>query len=319
MKFLKKKIFIIILIAGLLYLSFSVYSDFNLLILSFKNFNFSLLPFILLLSLFNYLVRFFKWSYYLKIINVNLNYIDSVMIFLSGFLMSITPGKFGEIFKSYLIKKINGTSISKTAPVVFAERITDFLSLAVLALIGSYFFDYGFIISIVMTLCLITAIILITNKNIFNLFLISISKIKFLKGKTSKFQQLFESTEILLKIKPLSFALVISIVSWGFECFGYFLVISNFSNEIGLIWSAFSYSFSTIVGAISMLPGGLGITEGSFLLMLKNSGLKLSDSTAITLITRVSTLWFAVIIGMIAFLLFNLKYGELNFDKENRD
>lgn len=317
MKFFRKKIFIIIIFAVILYLAFSVYSDFEKLLLSFRNFNFIILPLILFLSLLNYLVRFFKWNYYLEIIDVQLAKRDSIIVFLSGFLMSITPGKLGELFKSYLIKRINGTSISKTAPVVLAERITDFLSLAFLALIGSYFFNYGFIISLLMTMLLILVILLITSKRIFELLINSISKIRFLKERIAKFHQLFEATELLLKIKPLSFALVISLISWGFECLGYYLVITNFSNEISLLWSAFSYSFSTIVGAISMLPGGLGITEGSFLIMLKNSGLKLSDSTAITFITRASTLWFAVIIGMIAFMIFSYRFGNVNLqDKE---
>lgn len=314
MNFLKRKLFIIIVVAALLYLVLSIYADFDKLLISFSNFNFFLLPLILFLSLLNYLFRFYKWNYYLALINVNLNKKDSILIFLSGFLMSITPGKFGEIFKSYLIKKINGDSISKTAPVVLAERITDFLSLAILALIGSYFFDYGFLISLLMTLILIAAILLITNKTFFNLFLKVISRFSVVKEKTPKLQQLFESSESLLKIKPLLFALIISIISWGFECFGYYLIIRNFSAEVTLFWSVFSYSFSTIVGAVSMLPGGLGITEGSFLFMLGNIGLQFNDSTAITFITRSSTLWFAVIIGIISFIIFTIKFGEVKIN-----
>ncbi|MCK7516981.1 MAG: flippase-like domain-containing protein [Ignavibacteriales bacterium] len=45
----------------------------------------------------------------------------------------------GELLKSYLVKQVNGTSISKTAPIVFAERATDFLSLTILALAGAYY------------------------------------------------------------------------------------------------------------------------------------------------------------------------------------
>lgn len=317
MEFIRKKFLLIILFAGILYLAFSVYTDFEQLITSFRNFNFLLLPLILFLSLLNYLVRFYKWSYYLRLINIKLVLRDSVIIFLSGFLMSITPIKLGELFKSYLIKRIDGTPISKTAPVVFAERITDFLSLAFLALIGSFIFDYGLFISLLMTLFLLFIIILITNKKIFKLFLKFISGISFLRQRISKFNQLFESTELLLRIKPLSFAIIISIFSWGFECLGYYLVITNFSKEITFLWAVFSYSFSTIVGAISMLPGGLGITEGSFLVMLNNFGLKLSDSTAITFITRVSTLWFAVFIGMISFMIYSYKFGKIDIKVDN--
>jgi uncharacterized protein (TIRG00374 family) len=316
MNLLKKKIILIILISGIIYLSISIYSDLGALIVSFSNFNILYLPIILLLSLFNYVLRFYKWEYYLRIIDVQVKKKDSLTIFLSGFLMSITPGKSGEIFKSYLLKKVINAKISKTAPVVVVERITDFLSLAILALLGSLFFKYGIIISLGTTIFIILSVLIITNKNAFNKFLILSSRISLLKNFTSKFQQLFDSTEALLKIKPLIIGLILSIISWSFECVGYYLVIRNFSNDLSLVWSTFSYSFSTIAGAISMLPGGLGITESSFLIMLNTKGLSLSDSTAITLITRLSTLWFAIIIGIISFLIFSVRYGNLEIKEE---
>jgi uncharacterized protein (TIRG00374 family) len=316
MNLLKKKIILIILISGIIYLSISIYSDLGALIVSFSNFNILYLPIILLLSLFNYVLRFYKWEYYLRIIDVQVKKKDSLTIFLSGFLMSITPGKSGEIIKSYLLKKVINAKISKTAPVVVVERITDFLSLAILALLGSLFFKYGIIISLGTTIFIILSVLIITNKNAFNKFLILSSRISLLKNFTSKFQQLFDSTEALLKIKPLIIGLILSIISWSFECVGYYLVIRNFSNDLSLVWSTFSYSFSTIAGAISMLPGGLGITESSFLIMLNTKGLSLSDSTAITLITRLSTLWFAIIIGIISFLIFSVRYGNLEIKEE---
>ena len=93
-----------------------IYADYEKVIGSFKNFDWLLLPILLLLSLGNYFSRFFKWEYYLKIIDVKLHKLDSLAIFMSGLIMSVTPGKMGELLKSYLIKQVNGTSISKTAP-----------------------------------------------------------------------------------------------------------------------------------------------------------------------------------------------------------
>ena len=128
------------------------------LLVHFKNFNWYLLPLLLLLSFGNYISRFFKWEYYLKIIDVKLHKLDSLSIFMSGLIMSVTPGKMGELLKSYLVKQVNGTSISKTAPIVFAERATDFLSLTIMALIGAYFYDYGKNIIIIIGLIIINRI-----------------------------------------------------------------------------------------------------------------------------------------------------------------
>ena len=55
------------------------------------------LPLLLFLSLLNYFVRFLKWDYYLNILNVKVKKIDSFAVFMSGLIMSVTPGKMGEV------------------------------------------------------------------------------------------------------------------------------------------------------------------------------------------------------------------------------
>ncbi|HEX5063643.1 MAG TPA: flippase-like domain-containing protein, partial [Kofleriaceae bacterium] len=63
------------------------------------------------------------------------------------------------------------------------------------------------------------------------------------------------------------------------------------------------YAGTTIAGALSFLPGGLGVTEGAMSMALVKGAAKLDPSTAVaaTLLTRLATLWFAVVIG-VAFL-----------------
>jgi len=304
---LKQRTLISIAFAGVLYLAITIYIDFNLLIESFKKFNLVLLPVLLLLSLMNYFARFYKWDYYLSILKINLSKKDSLLIFMSGLLMSVTPGKIGELLKAYLVKTVNKTPASVTAPIIFAERATDFLSLTILALVGAYIYDYGRNAALIITIIILIGIFILTNRKVFDSLMMVLSKIKFVHKRIESIEQLYHSTYTLLKLKPLLIAVGISVLSWGFECFGYYLVINNVVNTIGVSWSFFSYSFSTIVGAVSMLPGGLGVTEGSFLLMLTSKGLSASDAAATTFITRVVTLWFAVLVGIVAVFFFQKK------------
>lgn len=316
---LKQRTLISIAFAGILYLAITIYIDFNLLIESFKKFDLLLLPVLLLLSLMNYFARFYKWDYYLNILRINISKKDSLLIFMSGLLMSVTPGKIGELLKAYLIKTVNKTPASVTAPIIFAERATDFLSLTILALFGAYIYDYGRNAALVITIIILIGIFILTNRKVFDSLMIVLSKIKFIHKRIESIEQLYHSTYTLLKFRPLLIAVGISVLSWGFECFGYYLVINNFINTIGISWSFFSYSFSTIVGAVSMLPGGLGVTEGSFLLMLTSKGLSASDAVATTFITRVVTLWFAVLVGIVAVFFFQRKFGKINFSNNDLD
>lgn len=316
---LKQRTLISIAFAGILYLAITIYIDFNLLIESFKKFDLLLLPVLLLLSLMNYFARFYKWDYYLNILRINISKKDSLLIFMSGLLMSVTPGKIGELLKAYLVKTVNKTPASVTAPIIFAERATDFLSLTILALFGAYIYDYGRNAALVITIIILIGIFILTNRKVFDSLMIVLSKIKFIHKRIESIEQLYHSTYTLLKLRPLLIAVGISVLSWGFECFGYYLVINNFINTIGISWSFFSYSFSTIVGAVSMLPGGLGVTEGSFLLMLTSKGLSASDAAATTFITRVVTLWFAVLVGIMAVFFFQKKFGKINFSNNDLD
>ena len=164
---LKKKILLSIIIGGVLYLAFTIYADFNQVVNAFIQFNWLLLPALLILSFLNYLFRFFKWDYYLGVIQVNMKKIDSLSVFMSGLVMSITPGKLGELLKSLLVKEITNEPISRTAPIVLAERITDFLSLLILAMIGAFIYDFGGGVTIGISLFFVLLIIFIINKKIY--------------------------------------------------------------------------------------------------------------------------------------------------------
>ncbi len=308
---IRNRVFLSIAIAALIYLVFMIYVDYEKVISSFKNFNWYLLPILLLLSFGNYVSRFFKWEYYLKIIDVRLHNLDSLSIFMSGLIMSVTPGKMGELLKSYLVKQVNGTSISKTAPIVFAERATDFLSLTIMAFTGAYFYDYGKNIIIIIGLIILAGLIILSNKKLFYKIISLFSNINFISKHILKISTAYESSSKLLSFTPLLFMTSLSIVSWGFECFGYYLILTNFEIEIDFLWAFFSYSFATIVGALSMLPGGLGVTEGSLTLMLVQKGLSEHNAFAATFIVRAVTLWFAVLVGAISVLFYQKRFGKI--------
>lgn len=294
-----------------------IYADYEKVIDSFKDFNWLLLPILLLLSLGNYFSRFIKWEYYLKIIDVKLHKLDSLAIFMSGLIMSVTPGKMGELLKSYLIKQVNGASISKTAPIVFAERATDFLSLTILALAGVYFFDYGKNIILIIAAIITFGLIIISNKKLFHKIISLFSNFSFISKHTDKITTVYESSSKLLSLTPLLLMTILSIVSWGFECFGYYLIVNSFEIQIDVVWAFFSYSFATIVGALSMLPGGLGVTEGSLTFMLVQKGLSEHNAFAATFIVRAVTLWFAVLVGAISVLFYQKRFGKIIVESSN--
>ena len=119
------------------------YADLPRMLTALVNFRWQYLPLILGLTLFNYICRFFKWQYYLKRLEVSLPWAKSLLIFISGLSMAITPGKVGELLKSYLLKRSTGAPISHTSPVIVAERLSDGIAMLLLATTGLVLYRFG--------------------------------------------------------------------------------------------------------------------------------------------------------------------------------
>jgi glycosyltransferase 2 family protein len=314
LKNLRKKILLSIALAGLFYLGFTIFADYKDVLSAFEKFNWLLLLPLLLLSLVNYFVRFLKWDYFLSVIKIKLNKIDSLSIFLSGLVMSVTPGKMGELLKAYLTKEVTGVPISRSAPIVFVERITDFLALIIISISGAFIFNYGIEIVIGVGIFLIALIVIISNKKLALAILKLLEKNRFLDKHLQKFNNAYDSSYQLLKFRPLIYMTLVSVISWLAECLGYYIILRNFGIENSFLWAAFSYSFATIAGAISMLPGGLGVTEGSLTFMLIRNGQAKEFAVATTFIVRVVTLWFAVIVGIFSLMFYQKRFGKILID-----
>lgn len=307
----KKNIFISLAVAALIYLAFTVYADYKSVLAAFMKFNWYWMPLLLLLSFLNYVTRFLKWDYYLRILKIKIGRLDSFAIFMSGLIMSVTPGKMGELLKAYLVKQISGEPVSKTAPIIFAERITDFISLVILSLTGAMVFNYGRIVVISTGIFFLVVTFILSSKKISLAIIEQVEKINFLKKHGEKIRMAYESSYLLLRPAPLFYMVLISIVSWFFECFGYYIILVNFGINFNILWPVFVYTFATIAGAITMLPGGLGVTDGSltFLLVRENVAKDLAVSS--TFIIRVVTLWFAVLIGVISVSFYQKRFGKI--------
>jgi uncharacterized protein (TIRG00374 family) len=225
--------------------------------------------------------------------------------------MSITPGKIGELLKSYLLKEVTNDPVSKTAPVIFAERITDFLSLLLLAIIGAFTFDYDLKLTLGITAFFVILIFIISSKKISLVILNYLERFAFLRKHLVNIHHAYESSYQMLRPSPLIAMTAVSLFSWGFECLGYHLILLNFDINFGFFWASFSYAFATIVGAVSMLPGGLGVTEGSLTYLLIEWGVANNIAVTTTFIVRVVTLWFAVIVGIISVSLYQKRYGKI--------
>jgi uncharacterized protein (TIRG00374 family) len=272
------------------------------------------LPAMMGLSFLNYLLRYIKWQYYLRRIDVNLSHADSFSIFLAGFTLTTSPGKIGEAIKGYFIHDLDGTPIAKTVPVVVSERVTDLLAMVLLAMIGLVIGLSG--VDQLTTVLLLGAVVLagaiiLGQPRFYNIFLRKMTSLGPLKRFKDSVSMIEETMSKTLSPQPMVVSTAVSVPGWFMECLELWLLLSLMTGagipslapaSISLLMIAtFIHTTASVIGALSFLPGGLGTYEVSCAALII---FLLSTSTAVagaaTIIIRFVTLWFSVIVGFIA-------------------
>jgi uncharacterized protein (TIRG00374 family) len=290
-------------LAALVYIAMSVWSNTDALDDAFSRIHWQYIPLIFALSLVNYCVRFANWQFYLS--RIGLTTIprgDSFRIFLSGFAMSISPGKIGELLRPYLLKEMHGVPLSRTASIVFVDRLTDLIALLIMAGVGSMAFGYGSRVLLILSLIIVGVLACITVRPIAEYILLLLERIPGVRGKADKLRSLYESSYALLIPRRLMIIVGISLTAWSSEAVGFFLTFQALGLTPSIFAAFFIYAFSTILGAVSLLPGGLGFTEATMAGLLVLISVSRADATAATIVIRIATLWFAVVIGAISLI-----------------
>lgn len=297
---MKRSRLVLLAIVGiLLYLAFIIYSNLGEVAKSFQQFNWILLPVILSLIFVGYLLRAWRWHYYLRTIDIVVSRRDSCLIFLAGQSMTITPGKVGELIKPYLLRSKVGAQVSVTVPVIIMERLTDLIGMILLAGFGLLSLQYGAIPLAISAALVATVVIVLQRRSLCLKILRALRRIPRLTNYSRNLETAYDSAHSLLGPKQLGVATLISLGAWGLEGLCLYLVFVGLGVEINLIRSISIFSLSSIVGAATMLPGGLGVTEGSMVALIVMAGAATFQATAATILIRLSTMWFAVVIGLV--------------------
>ncbi len=229
-------------------------------------------------------------------------------LFVAGFTMAVSPGKVAEVLKSVVLKRMVGTPVSRSAPVVLAERLSDGLAMLLLASAGVVAYpQYWPVFALVIGgLCI--GIIIIQIRPLALRMLALIGRLPLISRYAAELETFYESSHVLLKIKNLGIAVGLGTVSWAGEGVAFYLILLGLGLHPSpdlLFQAVFILAFSTIIGAVSGLPGGLGAAEVSVGAMLQALvGLGRTMAGTATLLIRFCTLWFGVLLGLLALLLF---------------
>ena len=268
-----------------------------------------LVPLVLTLTTGNYLLRFLKWELFLRWVGVrHLPRTTSLSIFLAGFAMSITPGKVGEWIKALLVAKLARVPMAPIVPVVAIERLTDGIAMLVLGLASAVLgTGWGWQPLVLFGVLVLVGLWLVQQERVVIPLLRLAERVPFARKRTDAIMTVYEAARELLAWRRLLLVSGMSIVSWSLECAALFFILVGFGlspdGQLAAV-ATFALSAASIAGALSLLPGGLGAAEASIagLLIVLRPGIGAAVAAAATVAIRLGTLWFGVLVGVIALI-----------------
>jgi uncharacterized protein (TIRG00374 family) len=258
----------------------------------------------------SYLVRFCKWSYYLKKLKIKLHPTKSLMIYLSLYSMSITPGQVGRIIGGYTLNRVTKKGFMKVAPIITMDVFSDFFGFSIIAIATSFFFHTFFVYTVIFVLLLSVSFMFLLHPSLYK----QLGRIKYLRKYMKRFSSqintYYSSSGELNKPHVYLASLVFTMPADILNSLGLYFSLLAIGIKVKITQSLFVFAASQIFGMVSTLPGGIGVTDGTIVGLLSSTfHVSAALSSAATIMARLATLWFGVIIGVVC-LLYTIRYWD---------
>lgn len=308
----------------LVVLALTLFSDIQKVGDKILGFRWGLFPVVLGLTLFNYVLRGLKFHYYVLLIgDKKIPVTESARLFIGGFPLAVTPGKIGEVLKGVWIHHQTGAPIAKGISVVLAERISDGLAVTLLSTLGVIAYP-RYWPAFAGVLALLVGIILVSQiRSAAMAILDLVDRIPMTRRIGPGLRSFYEGSHILFKPTATLIAVALGTVSWFGEGIGFYLILVGLGIPPSMetfSLAVFILAFSTVVGAVTALPGGLGAAEASISgMLILLLGVSQDTAAAGTLLIRFATLWFGIGIGLVAWVFSRELLGLSPIENELKD
>ena len=243
--------------------------------------------------------RSFRWYLMIRELGIKVDWKPVIPIYFSGLAFGLSPGRLGEVAKSIYLKRLIDAPIQKTAPTIIVERLLDVIAVLVISLSAFLLIGEKHIMIIISFFILLICLFLIYKKTYLIKILNKTQRIPFLGKFSNNLIATIDIIFVLLKPKLFIKMLILSVISWMIESLVVYFVLKAFDIDLSIIRSAFIYVTSSLVGAASFLPGGIGTTEGGFIGLFLLENIPYQEAIGPVIIIRSITLWLLIIFGII--------------------
>lgn len=304
---MKGNIVWIIFASMLLYVALLLFSDISKISDHFSHIRIELVFLMFAIGILSHVMKIFRQKDLLERVNEKIPLKQNLIIYLAGLALICTPGGIGVFIKSHFLKQKFDIENNKSFPVIFLERYHDLFAATTIILI-SLWLSFSWISATLVAISsflLLGVYLAITNLNVFSFVHGRLVKIKFIAKRLPEICP-NKSFFILTRPKAMTKGWLISTAGWSLDSLAVYIGFLALGVDLGYILTSQIYLTSLGYGVLSLIPGGIGVTEGVADYLLVQQGLTISVASSLVIFTRLATIWFATSVGLI-FTRFALK------------
>lgn len=257
---------------------------------------------LLALSLVNYGLRGLRWHLLTRRLGLPTSLLTDLRHYLGGFAMTVTPGRVGELVRMRWISRETGWPADRTFPLLIVDRAMDLsamgLLLALTLAVGSQTITFGAFAAVgalVVAFAATRPQILSGTADLIYRLTGAFARLMARLRRASRSMTHFSGAGVL------GIATALGAVGWLAEGWAFYLLLSWLGADISAARAVAIFVFATLAGGLTGAPGGLGGAELAMIALLGLDGIPPEVSVPATAIIRLTTLWFAILIGLMIF------------------
>ena len=259
-------------------------------------------------------LRGFRWTKLLHGAGYRVKASDATeILFLSWFVNCIVPAKLGDLYRAYLLKLNSPVSATKTLGTVFMERMLDLIAIAALGVAAGYIRFRGSLndlpqtVQAVFAMGAIVVVVLIVALVVMRNFGRKVVGILPLPDRVVELYDRFEEGVFgSVGLRGLPWLGLLTGLIWATEALRLYFVVRalGFGDvDLGLSGAMFVALIGSLLTAVPLTPGGLGLVDAGMLGVLTTFFTKNSvHATAIVVVDRAISVFSIVLLGAIAYV-----------------
>ena len=265
---------------------------------------------LLVLSLVNYGFRGLRWHIYTRALELPTSLMQDMRHYLGGFALTATPGRLGEFIRLRWIWRDTGCRPDRTGSLVVVDRAADLAAVGLLLAVAIAFTAGGVqggwaaaVLAVLFAVAATRAGLIVWGVG-FGYRLVGIFPRLFaMLRAAARRMTAFAASGVVLP------ATALGMLGWCAEAYAFWLLLGWLGAEMSLPLAFSIFFFSMLTGGATGLPGGIGGAEASMIALLALNGVPLEIAIPATAVIRLTTLWFAILVGFCAFP-FAEKYSQ---------